>query len=212
MVELYYYPGNANLAPHMVLEEIGQPFRLTLIDRTVAAHKSPAYLKLNPRGLIPVLVDGDLALYETAAIMLYLADKHPQAKLAPLCDAPERAKFYQWLFLLANSIHPEAVPYFYPERCTTDPKGIDGVKASAEARLGQMFDFVDAHLARQGPYMLGETFSLLDLYLWMLSRWGRGMAHPPRDRVHIRRLLETLSARPAVQRALASEGLKAPLY
>lgn len=83
MYELYYYPGMANLAPHMMLEDIGAEHRLIRVDRDKGEHKSPEYLKLNPKGLIPVLVDGDLVLYETAAICLHLADRHPQANLAP---------------------------------------------------------------------------------------------------------------------------------
>lgn len=211
MYELYYYPGNANLAPHMVLEELGAPFQLHLVDRTHNAHKSAAYLKLNPRGLIPVLVDGDLAIHETAAICLYLNDQHPDAALAPAIGTLERAHFYKWLLLLANSVHPEYVPYFYPERCTTDAAGTAAVKAASEAKLGTLFDLIDSHLA-VGPYMLGETFSLLDLYLWMLVRWGRGMGRPPRSLDNIARLMALVTERPAVQRALASEGLVQPLY
>src|SRR5215212_7463023 len=71
MIQLYYYPGNASLAVHILLEELGVPFSLHLVDRANAAHKSPEYLKLNPNGSIPVLVDGDLVLYETVAICLH---------------------------------------------------------------------------------------------------------------------------------------------
>lgn len=195
----------------MVLEEIKAPFQLHLVDRDNNAHKSPAYLKLNPRGLIPVLVDGDLSLHETAAICLHLSDMHPEAALAPAHGTPQRAHFYKWLLLLANSVHPEYVGYFYPERCTTDPAGAAAVKASSEAKLGGLFDLIDEHLDA-GPYMLGETFSLLDLYLWMLVRWGRGMNRPPRTLPNIARLMALVTERPAVQRALASEGLAAPLY
>jgi len=67
LLQLHYFPSNASMAPHMVLEELGVPFELKLVDRTNDAHKSPAYRKLNPNGLIPVMVDGDLLLYETAA-------------------------------------------------------------------------------------------------------------------------------------------------
>ena len=92
MIQLYYHPGNASLAPHMLLEEIGAPFELVLVDRANAAHKSPEYLKLNPNGQIPVLVEGDFVLYEAAAICLYLADRYPDAKLVPpLQDAGARA-------------------------------------------------------------------------------------------------------------------------
>lgn len=91
MLELYYYPGNASLTPHMLLEELGVPFELKRVDRANAAHKSPDYLKLNPNGQIPVLVDGDLVLYETAAICLHLADTHPEARLVPPLATAERA-------------------------------------------------------------------------------------------------------------------------
>ena len=87
MLALYYYPGNASLLPHMMLREIGVEFELRLVDRGQNAQKSAEYLKLNPSGRIPVLVDGDLVLFETAAVALYLADKFPEAGLAP---APER--------------------------------------------------------------------------------------------------------------------------
>ena len=83
MIQLHYFPGNASLIPHILLEELGLPFELQYVDRAKSAQKSPAYLKLNPNGQIPVLVDGDLVLYETAAICLHLADTHPAAKLAP---------------------------------------------------------------------------------------------------------------------------------
>ena len=104
MLKLHYHPGNASLTPHMLLEELGVPFQLELVDRAKAAHKSPEYLKLNPNGLIPVLVDGDLVLYETAAICLHLADTHPQAKLAPPLATPERAHFYKRLIWLTNTM------------------------------------------------------------------------------------------------------------
>lgn len=96
-MKLFYFPGNASMAPHFVLEEIGLPFELAFVDRTQEAHKSADYLKLNPNGLIPVLVDGDLVLYETAAICLHLADTHPDKKLAPALGTHERSRFYTWL-------------------------------------------------------------------------------------------------------------------
>jgi glutathione S-transferase len=77
MLELHYFPGNASLIVRILLEELGLPFKATLVDRAKNAQKAPAYLALNPNGLIPVLIDGDLVLYETAAICLYLCDKHP---------------------------------------------------------------------------------------------------------------------------------------
>src|SRR5689334_10559721 len=103
MYALYYYPSNASMAPHMVLEEIGAPFELRLVDRERQAHKTPEYLRLNPNGLIPVLVDGDLVLFESAAICLHLADRHPESRLAPPLGSPARAHFYKWLIHLTNT-------------------------------------------------------------------------------------------------------------
>jgi len=92
MYVLYYYPENANLAPHMLLEELGVSYRLELVDRNRGAHKSTEYLKLNPAGFIPVLVDGDIVLPEAAAICLHLVDKHPEAGLAPRGGQPRSAR------------------------------------------------------------------------------------------------------------------------
>ena len=88
MYALYYFPGNASLLPHMMLREIGSPFELRLVDRAHNAQNSPEYLKLNPNGRIPVLIDGDLVLYETAAIALHLCDRHPETRLGLPAFAP----------------------------------------------------------------------------------------------------------------------------
>jgi glutathione S-transferase len=212
MYALYYYPSTASMAPHMALEEIGAPFELRLVDRDKAGHKSPEYLRLNPNGLIPVLTDGDLVLYESAAICLYLADRHPATRLAPAFGTPERAHFYKWLIHLTNTLQPELLSYFYPERQSDDAAAALRLKAHAERRVGEILDRSDAHLAASGPYLLGESFSAADLYLFMLARWTRGFANPARNRPGLRRLMERVAARPAAQRAVATEGLTAPYF
>ena len=116
MLTLHYYPGNASMTPHIVLEELGVPYQRVLVDRTQDAHRQPAYLKLNPNGQIPVLTDGDLVLYETAAICLHLCDTHPQAQLAPPLGTAARAHFYKWLAWLTNTMQATLMIYFYPER------------------------------------------------------------------------------------------------
>jgi glutathione S-transferase len=212
MPTLYYYPGNASMAPHMALEEIGAPFELRLVDRTRNAHKDADYLRLNPNGLIPAFVDGDLVLFESAAICLHLADRHPAAQLAPELGTAERAQFYKLLIHLTNTVQAELLSYFYPERLTDDSGAAAQVKAHAEARVGEMFDRIEASLAAGGPYLLGARFSVADIYLLMLARWTRGMANPARNRNSVRRLLDRLIERPAVQRVFAKEGLAAPLF
>ena len=208
--ELYYYPGNASMAPHMVLEDCGAPFKLHLLDRSQNAHKAPAYIALNPAGRIPALVQGDLVLFEAAAICLHIADQNPDSGLAPKLGTPERANFYKWLMFLTNTIQPETLTFHYSDRHTTDPDGVAAVKAKAEERLNEWYDIVEAELSANGPYLLGEEFSLADYYLTMVSRWGRGLSRPPRELPNISRLQQLVLARPAARRALATEGLEAP--
>jgi glutathione S-transferase len=205
---LHYFPGNANIAPHIVLEEIGAPYALELVDRTAAAHRGAAYLALNPNGTIPVLVDGDLVLFESAAICLYLADKHPEAALVPPLRTTERAHCYKWIVWGTNTLQAMLMHYFYPERMVDD--GDDAaarqVSAHAEARIGPMVDLLDAQLASHGgEWMLASGYSVVDPFMFMLCRWTRGFAQPARNRTRIGPYLSRMLERPAVQRMLAAE-------
>ncbi|MEK7362111.1 MAG: glutathione S-transferase [Pseudomonadota bacterium] len=213
MYQLYYFPGNANLAPHILLEEIGAHYELVLVDRNKNEQKSPAYLELNPAGRIPVLVDGDLVLYESAAICLHLADRYAAAGLAPALGSDERAQFYRWLMYLTNTVQAELMLYFYPERLADDAAAAAQIKAHAESRIGDMLDLIETALAAgKGPFLLGEHYRAVDPYLLMLCRWTRGMHNPARKRPQIGRFLDTVMARPATQRAFAKEGIAAPFY
>ena len=112
MIELFYYPSNASFAPHVVLHELGVPFQLRLVDRDKDEHKSPEFLKINPNGLLPALRDtrqGELVLFETAAILLHLADTHPDAGLMPALGSAERAQAYKWLMWLTNTLQPTII-------------------------------------------------------------------------------------------------------
>ena len=222
MHQLHYFPGNASLTPHMLLEELAIPYELKLVDRAHGAHKAPDYLRLNPNGLIPVLVErrvgggagSDLVLYETAAICLHLVDTHPAAALAPPVGTAERAHFYKWLVWLTNTLQAMLIHYFYPERLVDEGDGASAaqVKAHAEAKIGAMLALLDAELARHGqPWLLGPQFSAVDLYALMLCRWTRGFARPARSLAHLGPYLQRVLERPAVQRAFAQEGLVAPL-
>lgn len=211
MMQLHYFPSNASMTPHMLLEELGVPYERVLVDRTVNAHRSSAYLKLNPNGKIPVLVDGELVLYETAAIVLHLVDTRPQAGLAPAVGTLERAIFYKWLMWLSNTLQAEMPLYFYSERWADGPDGTAQVKRHAEAHIAGMIDQLEGELARHGgPWFLGERFSALDPYVLMLCRWTRGMARPARTLPQLGPYLQRMLARPAVQRAYANEGLGQP--
>ena len=215
MITLHYYPSNASFAPHVLLHELGLPFQLQLVDRTQGAHKSPDYLKLNPNGLIPVLVDGDLVLYETAAILMHLADTHPQAQLAPALGTAERAQYYKWMLWLSNTMQAMVIHYFYPQRMVAEGNAEAAlqVKAQAEQRLGDCLVQLDALLAgHRGPWLLGDAYSAADPLAFMLCRWTRGCkSRPARDYPPIGPYLQRMMERPAVQQAVAAEKLVPPV-
>jgi glutathione S-transferase len=213
VIQLHYFPGNASMTPHLLLEELGVPFELKLVDRANNAHKSPEYLKMNPNGLIPVLVDGDLVLYEAAAIVLHLVDTHRAAGLAPDIDTAERAHFYKWLVWFAASLVPQFQIYFYTERylASGNASGVAEMKAAIEKKVEGLVDQIDAQLASHGgPWLMGERFSALDPYAFLLCRWTRGMQRPARTLPHLGPFLQRVLARPATQRVLATEQLSQP--
>ena len=213
MLTLHHFPGNASLTPHLLLEEIGVPYALKLVDRANQAHKLPAYLKLNPNGLIPVLVDGDLVLYETAAICLHLVDTHPQAGLAPALGTPQRAHFYKRLIWLTNTLQAMLIHYFYGERLVDEGNSAAAaqVKAHAEAKVGSMLEQLDAELAAHGQaWLQGTQYSAVDPYALMLCRWTRGFTRPARALPNLGPYLQRVLARPAVERSFEQEGLARP--
>lgn len=207
MYKLYWDPGSANMAPHAALEEIGCPYELVKVDLAKGEHRDPAYLKLNPNARVPTLVDGDRVMFESAAIVLYLAEQHPEAKLMPAPGTPGRMKFLQWLMYLTNTIQDSFILYYHPDNFLPDGASRAALKAAGERRLERQWSVVDAALAAEGPYMTGAAFSAADLFLHMLARWSRNCARPAWSYPHIARQLDLVKARPAVRRMMAQEGL-----
>jgi glutathione S-transferase len=209
VLTLHYFPDNASQAPHFLLNEIGVPFELALVDRALGAQRSAEYLRLNPTGRIPTLVDGDLVVYETAAIVLYLVERFPGAGLGPPLGSKERAHLLRWVAHLASTVQPEMLPYFYPERYVTDPSLVGDVKRTAERRLEDLFDRID-QLLGAGPYLLGDRYTAADPYLLMLMRGTRGMSRPPRALPNLARHADRLLGREAILRTLAAENVGPP--
>ena len=215
-MQLHYYPSNASMIPHIVLEELGVPYERVLVDRTRNEHKAPAYLALNPNGLIPVLTDGDLVLYESAAIVLHLCDTHPQAGLAPQVGSTARAHFYKWLAWCSSTLQPALIACFYPERWVDEgnAEGARQVKQHAQAKTVGLLDQVEAQLqSHGGPWMLGAGYSALDAYVFTLCRWTRNFpGRKARDLPHLGPYLQRVAQRPAVQRVFAAEEVSAPFF
>ena len=157
------------MAAHATLAEIGVPYALVRVERDDDGRPCDAYLALNPWGRIPTLEDGDLVLTESAAICLYLAERYPDARLAPPAGSVERAELYRWLLWLWNTVQENGA------RCGTFTRSAtegQGVKDAADAELAGHYDRIDMHLAGR-EWLVGGERTVADFFLFMLTRWGR---------------------------------------
>lgn len=136
-MKLYSAPGTCGTAIHIVLNWIGKPFEVEHLD--FRGMKSREYLKLNPAGVVPTLVDGDRPLSEGLAILLKLVDNNPDADIGPAVGEPGRNQLYRWLAFLSATLHPFYWPYFTPQRYHADADQHGAVKAAAEARVASAF-------------------------------------------------------------------------
>jgi glutathione S-transferase len=206
MYTLYYSPGAASLVVHWLLIDLGLPHELRRLDLAAGEHKRADYLALNPNGVVPtLLVDGE-PVYETAALVLHLADAHPEAGLAPVPGTLERARYYQWLLHLANTLQPAFRRWFYPDEAA----GVAAAQAnkdSARQAIEACFDRIDAHLAASGPHLLGARLSAADFMLTMLMRWSRNMPRPATQWPQLAALAGLMKARPSFRHLYEVEGL-----
>jgi glutathione S-transferase len=205
-MRLHYAPGSAAMAPNATLAEIGIPYELVLVERDEQGSPSDEYFALNPWGKIPTLEDGDLVLTESAAICLHLADRFPEARLAPLRATSERSELYRWLLWLSNTVQMTQLRHFYPHRY-----GTEGVKDAADADLAAHYDLIDAHLDGR-EWLVGDERTVADFFLFMLTRWGRNLEpaawERPNLRGHFLRALELRGPRAAVE----EQGLELPAF
>ena len=205
-MRLHYAPGSAALAPHATLAEIGVPFELALVERDENGRPSDEYVRLNPWGKIPTLEDGDFVLTESAAICLYLAEKFTDARLAPPPGTRERAELYRWSLWLSNTVQMTQLRHFYPHRY-----GGEGVKEAADAELAGHYDLIDRHLTGR-DWLVGDARTVADLFLFMLTRWGRNLEPASWDRPNLRaHFLRALELR-GPRTALAEQGLDLPPF
>ena len=211
MYELYYFPGNASMTPHFLLEEMGVEFELRLVDKNQNAQKSEEYLVLNPAGRIPTLVHDDLVIFESPAICIYLAEQSPELKLIPPEGAKNRPLFHQWLMYLTNTLQSELMIYFYPERHTTNPDGVSSIRQAQELRIIEIFSLLDNQLSGR-DFLVGSEITACDFFLFMLSLWSAGIQQPPLSLPNIGPYLKAIAARPSVIRVCAKEGMDISNY
>lgn len=206
MYTLFFAPGAASLVVHWLLIETGAPHELRQIDTAAGEHKQPQYLALNPNGLVPTLLIDATPVYEAAALVLHLADAHPQARLAPAPGSVQRARYYQWILHLANTLQPAFRQWFYPGEAAGEAHS-DAAKEQARLRIEAAWERIDAHLAAHGPYLLGAEVCAADFLLTMLMRWSRNMPRPASHWAHLAALIVRMKARPSFATLHAREGL-----
>jgi len=205
MMRLYYTWKSAAMAPHIALEEIGAPYELAFIDFSEPWPKD--YLKLNPHRKVPTLVDeAGQVFYQSAAILLRLADRFPEANLASPPGSAGRGHLYKVLFFMAEMLQPAYHMHFYPGRHVSAAACEPGVDAKATEWLTDLWGRIDTMIG-DGPYLLGEAFSVADIYMTMLATWNQPQHTSLRTYPRVWRDLELAVARPSVQTVFTHNGI-----
>lgn len=202
-MKLYSAPGTCATAIHIALEWLGKPYDVEHLD--MKQMKEPAYLKLNPSGVVPTLVVNDIPQLEASAILLQLTDSNPQANLGPQAGEEGRAEFYRWLTYIGGTLHPYYWPHFVPFRFTTDSKGHDAVRSAAHALIDKSLTIIDEHLSDR-PFMMGEHKTVVDAYLYPMASWGYGLPKPTSQYPNIDALVRHMVDDPAVQKVHRDQG------
>ena len=203
MYKLFWSKSAGSMTPEVLLEEIGAEYEKVSVDLEREENRSAEFLAVNPLGQIPALVlpDGTL-MTESAALVLHICDRHPEAKLAPPAGSPESARFQRWLVYMATTIYNSDLRLYHADRMTTDAAGTAGIEASARADMDRYFAILNDALD-PGPYLLGEGFSAADVYLWMLAKWHPDEKQLFADNPRIAKLAGLVEARPAAAKVWA---------
>lgn len=201
---LYYTPHTCALASHIALEEAGARFALKRVDFAKNEQRSPDYLRLNPKARVPALVTDRGVLTETPAILAFVAQSFPHARLAPLDDPFAFAEVQAFNSYLCSTVHVAHSHRMRGYRWADDPAAIEAMKKKVPQSVGECFAIIEHEMLR-GPWVLGDAYTICDMYLFTLAQWleadGVDPGGIPRVLAHRRRVSE----RPAVARAIAAE-------
>lgn len=198
MFTLYSRPNSGSAAAEALLAELGVDYRLIEVLRQPDGAFPKEFYAINPRGEVPVLrLLDDSIMTESAAIMIYLADLYPAAGLAPALNSPQRPHYLRWMLYFASSVYMADLRLFYPERYSTDVTHGPAIKAKAIEHMDRDYALFASALG-QGPFILGETFSAVDIYATMLVSWAPDLeelfARHPNIRLHY----HAVAARPKI--------------
>ena len=188
------------MGTRVILEEIGAPYELIQTTVEMDKPRRPDQLAINPNGWVPVLAWEDGAMYECAAITVFLCDRHPQAKLAPAIDDAARALYLQTLVYFSNSIQNAFQLNYYPNRFADTPADESSAQRRGNLRLKETWKVIDDQIGTN-EWLLGDQFSAADIYLFMLTTWLRpARGHPTIDEFpNVKRIADVVVQRPSVQ-------------
>ncbi|CAH0307977.1 glutathione S-transferase family protein [Roseomonas sp. CECT 9278] len=204
MLTLHFTPNTCSLATIIAMEEAGAPYALRFVDFATAGQRAPAHLAINPKGRVPALVTPQGVLTETPALLAFVAQSFPGAALAPLDDAFSFARVQEFNAYLCATVHVAHAHRMRGHRWVDDQAAIEAMRRKVPQSVSDAFALIEEGMLA-GPWVMGETYSICDPYLFTLAQWleadGVDLARLPRVVEHRRRM----AARPAVQRALAAE-------
>ena len=203
MLKLFYSPGACSLASHIALEEAGVPYELMRLNFKADDQRKPEYLKVNPKGRVPALVTDRGILTESPAILAYIAQAYPAAKLAPT-DPFDFARAQAFNSYLCSTVHVSHAHRVRGNRWVDDPAALKEMQRKVPETVGAAFELIENGM-REGPWVMGKDYSICDGYLFTMAQWMEGdgvdLSKLPRVMEHRARVAE----RPAVKRALAQE-------
>lgn len=204
MFELYYAPNTCALASHLALEHVQAPYRAVRVDFGKTEQRSAEYLRINPKGRVPALVTPHGVLTETPALLLFIAQSFPAAKLAPLGDPFELARLNAFNSYLCSTVHVAHAHRMRGYRWADDPAAIEAMKQKVPQSVAEGFGTIEEHFFK-GPWVLGEQFTVSDYYLFTLAQWMEGDSVDPQRFPRVNEHRERLRAMPLVQKVLADE-------
>jgi glutathione S-transferase len=204
MLKLFYAPHTCALASHIVLEEAGAEYTTARLDFAGNEQRKPDYLAINPKGRVPALITDRGILTETPAILAFLAQSFPAAGLAPLDDPFAFARLQEFNSYLCATVHVAHAHRVRGYRWADELEAIQAMKRKVPESVGECFALIERDLL-QGPWVMGESYTICDPYLFTLAQWLEGdgvdLGRLPRVLDHRSRMLE----RAAVKKAMADE-------
>jgi len=203
-MKLYYTPGACSLADHITLEWIGQPYETVHVSKE-ERRSSPDYLKINPAGAVPAFEHEGWVLTQNAAILNYLADRFPEAKLGGDGTSKGRAEVNRWLAFTNSDVHPAFKPLFGATAYLDDEAAIEKTKADARPKLRKLFELADSQL--EGKHWLTGSRSIADPYLFVVARWAKASGVDLSGLDNLERFFQHMLADAGVQKVLKDEGL-----